>query len=189
MVTQSFARLPRERLDEVLNELAGRGDWYDIACEVDQDFHLVCVREHELDWLSGRVRALGGLPLYAMRPPLHSAAFAGLRRKAAEEIFGELVFAEPKLPVIADADGAVVESAEGVRAMVLDGFVRPVRWTAVVATLKRLGVSTVCVAGPDGLFGRVAATTSNFEVIAANPRLALTPRRGRGVAAPAASMS
>jgi [acyl-carrier-protein] S-malonyltransferase len=184
VVTHSFARTPAEKLAEVLAELADRGEWYDVSCEVDHDFHLVSVRERSLDWLLGRVRAAGGLPLYGMRPPMHSAAFAGLRRRVEQEVLSELDFAAPRLPVVADSDGFVLDSADGMRASLLDGFVRRVRWPEVVATLRRLGVATVCVAGPDSLFGRVGVTTGNFTVIAADPRLALTPRR-RGVVAPA----
>jgi [acyl-carrier-protein] S-malonyltransferase len=175
VVTHSFVRTPRERLDEILADLDGRGEWHDISCYIDDDFHMVSLRE--------RNRSAGGLPLYTMRPPMHSSAFGALRRKAEDEVLGGLAFADPRLPIVADQDGTVIRSGEGVRAMLLDSFVRPLRWPDVVASLLRLGVGTVCVAGPDSLFGRVAATTSNFEVVAANPRLALLPRR-RGAAQP-----
>jgi [acyl-carrier-protein] S-malonyltransferase len=184
VVTHSFARTPADRLAEVLAELAARGEWYDISCQVDHDFHLVSVRERALDWLQDRVRALGGLPLYTMRPPMHSALFTGLRRKVEDEILAELDFAPPRLPVVSDSDGSVLESADGVRTLLLDSFVRPVRWPEAVATLRRTGMDTVCVAGPDSLFGRVGVTTGSFAVVSASPRLALTPRR-RGAVTPA----
>jgi [acyl-carrier-protein] S-malonyltransferase len=73
-----------------------------------------------------------------------------------------------------------------VRTMLLDGFVRPVQWPAVVATMSRLGVRTVYVAGQDSMFGRVGCTTRNFEVVAVNPKLAMRPRpRNRATAAAA----
>ncbi|MFC0527345.1 ACP S-malonyltransferase [Phytohabitans kaempferiae] len=181
VVTHSFIRTPEAGLGEVLAELDGRGEWYDISCYLDHDFFMVSLREKNLEWLEREIRGLGGLSLYTMRPPMHSGAFDALRRKAEREVIGELPFADPKLPVVADQDGAVLHTAEAVRTMLLESFVRPLRWPDVVATLKRLGVGTVCVAGPDSLFGRVGCTTANFEVIAANPRLALQPRR-RGAA-------
>lgn len=177
VVTQSFARTPAEQLGEVLAELAARGEWYDISCHVDHDFHMVSLRERNLEWLQAKVRALGGFPLYTMRPPMHSGAFGALRRKAEDEVLGDLAFADPVLPLLSDHDGTVVRTGAGVREVLLDGFTKPLRWPAVVASLAGLGVGTVCVSGPDSLFGRVACTKDNFEVLAATPRLALMPRR------------
>lgn len=178
VVTQSFVRTPAERLREILAEMDERGEWYDISCHIDHDFYLLSLHEAGLERLERRVRAIGGLPLYTMRPPMHSAAFDGLRRKAESEVFAELVFADPAVPVVADQDGSVLRTGEGIRTMLLDSFVRPLRWPDVVATLRRLGVGRVCVAGPDSLFGRVGVTTRNFEVLAVDPRLAMRPRRG-----------
>jgi malonyl CoA-acyl carrier protein transacylase len=181
VVTHSFVRTPGERLAELLAELEGRGGWYDISCYIDHDFYMVSLREKHLDWLQRNIRRVGGLSLYTMRPPMHSAAFGALRRKAEDEVLGALTFADPALPVVADQDGRLVRTGEGVRQMLLDSFVRPMRWPAVVAALREMGVGTLCVAGPDSLFGRVPATTGSFEVLAVNPRFALQPRR-RGAA-------
>ncbi|WP_329281784.1 ACP S-malonyltransferase [Streptomyces sp. NBC_01451] len=177
VVTHSFARVPETRVRELVDELAGRGGWSEISCFIDRDLFMVSLRESELDWLQRSVRSLGGLSLYTMRPPMHASVFDGLRRKAAEEVIGELEFAAPLLPLLADQDGSVVEDGAGVRSMLLDSFVRPLRWPAVVGGLRELGVERVCVAGPDSLFGRVGCTTSAFEVVSATPWLAMQPRR------------
>lgn len=182
VVTHSFVRTPWQRISEVLDDLSGRGEWYDISCYIDHDFYMVSVREKNLEWLQKRVRGIGGLPLYTMRPPMHSDIFGALRRKAEDEILGGLPFADPELPVVADQDGALVRSGDGIRQMLLDSFVRPLRWPDVVASMKRLGVRRVCVSGPDTLFGRVGCTTGNFEVTTVNPRLAMQPRRRGAVA-------
>ncbi|PRY01752.1 ACP S-malonyltransferase [Allonocardiopsis opalescens] len=179
-VTLSFVRTPEPALAEILAEMDERGEWYDIACRIDEDFHMVTLREGGLERMQARLRAVGGLPLYSMRPPLHSAAFAGLRRRAEEEVFADFHFADPKLPVVSDHDGSVLTSAEQVRTLLLDGIVRALRWPEVVAAFKEAGVTRVCVAGPDSLFGRVGITTANFDVVAANPRLAMQPRRRTG---------
>ena len=176
MVTHSFVRTPRERLCEVLAELDDRGEWYDISCYVDEDFYMLTLREGSLEWLQRRLRAIGGLSLYTMRPPMHSSAFGPLRRKAEDEVIGPLLVDDPKLLVIADQDGALIDSAEGIRAMLLNGIVQALRWPEVVAAMKRLDVSKVYVCGQDSLFGRVPATTRNFEVVTVNPRLAMLPR-------------
>lgn len=176
VVTLSFVRVPEDELAPVLAEMDDRGAWYDISCHLDHDFFMVSLREGELDAFQRRLRSLGGLPLYTMRPPMHSAAFGALRRTVEEEVLPRYRFADPRLPVVADQDGTVVDTAEGMRTLLLDGIVRPVRWPDVVRTLRGLGVGRVCVAGPDGLFGRVGCTVNTFDVLAADPRAALRPR-------------
>ncbi|MBP2327108.1 [acyl-carrier-protein] S-malonyltransferase [Kibdelosporangium banguiense] len=177
VVTHSFVRTPELRLAEVLADLTDLGEWHDISCYVDDDFFMVSLRERNLDWLKRRIRGIGGLSLYTMRPPLHCRAFEALRRKAEDEVIGGLRFEAPLLPMIADQDGSVLRTGEEVRTMLLDSVTKPMRWVDVVRTLEQLSVGKVCVAGQDSLFGRVRCTTSRFEVIAASPRLALQPRR------------
>jgi [acyl-carrier-protein] S-malonyltransferase len=181
IVVLSFVRTPEEKLGEILAELDEQGEWHDISCYVDEGFYMLSLRESRVEWMQQRLRAIGGMPLYTMRPPLHSGAFAGLRDKAEREVLSTLHFTDPKLPVVADQDGALLTTAEQVRTMLLDSIVRPLRWPDAVAGLKRLGVERVCVAGPDSLFGRVPCTTGNFEVVPANPRLAMIPRRRSSV--------
>ncbi|MET7764487.1 acyltransferase domain-containing protein [Streptomyces sp. NPDC005393] len=176
-VTLSFVRTPEVRLAEILAELDAEGEWHDISCYVDEGFAMVSLPEARVEWMENRLRAVGGMPLYTMRPPLHAAAFAGLRDKAEREVLSTFDFADPRLPVVADQDGRLLRTAEDLRTMLLDSIVRPLDWPRVVDALKRFGAKRLCVAGPDSLFGRVPCTTSNFEVIAAHPRRAMTPRR------------
>ena len=63
------------------------------------------------------------------------------------------------------------------RTLLLYCIVKPMRWPDVVHTLADNGVRKLWVAGPDTLFGRVRVTTSRFEVVTVNPRMALQPRR------------
>nr|WTB28336.1 ACP S-malonyltransferase [Streptomyces sp. NBC_00830]WTB35746.1 ACP S-malonyltransferase [Streptomyces sp. NBC_00830] len=177
VVTHSFVRIDADTLATITGELADRGEWSDLACHIDTDLFMLSLREHNLDWLQRRIRTAGGLSLYTMRPPLHSPAFDGLRRTAAEQVLDRLDFADPTLPVIADQDGTVLHRGDEIRTLLLDSIVQPLRWPTVVDSLRRLGVARVCVAGPDSLFGRVRVTTDAFQVIAANPLAALRPRR------------
>ncbi|TNM34618.1 ACP S-malonyltransferase [Streptomyces sedi] len=176
VVTHSFVRTPTERLTEILAEMDARGWWHDMACYVDDDMHMVSVREHALDWFKERIRNAGGLSLYTMRPPLHSGAFGPLRRRAEDEVFAGLTFADPRTPVVSDHDGTVLRTGDEVRTLLLDGIVRPLRWPLVVDALRENGVGTVHVAGPDNLFGRVRRTTAHFDVVRLTPRMALRPR-------------
>ncbi len=182
LVTQSFLRTPEERLTEVLCELDERGAWYDISCYIDHDFYMLSLREEELDWLNRRLRALGGIPVYSMRPPMHSSAFTPLRDRVEKEIFSQLTFTDLKMPVITDQDGSVVHTGTELQKMLLDGFVRPVRWPDVVSTLQRVGVGKLYISGRDHLFRRVECTTRNFEVVPVSPETALQPRRRNVVA-------
>ena len=170
VVTQSIARTSWAALQEILHDMTEKNEWHDISCHIDDDFFMVSMRASSLEAFRKDVRAAGGLPLYAMRPPMHSAAFGPLRRKAEDEVFADFWFADPRLPIIADSDGSVVRTADGVRAMLLDSFVRAVRWPQTVQAMKGLGVAKVYIAGPDSLFGRVRCTTQNFEVVSINPK-------------------
>ncbi|MFI7177604.1 ACP S-malonyltransferase [Streptomyces spororaveus] len=165
VVTHSFVRTPQERLDEILAGFDDRGAWYDISGRLDAGFHMVSVQEKELEGLKAGISAAGGYSMYSMRPPVHAAAFSALRRKAEEEVFAAYELADPALPVVADQDGTVVRDAAGMRTMMLDTFDRPIHWPSVVASLKGLGVGTVCVSGPDNLFHRLDLTKDSFEVV------------------------
>lgn len=190
VVTQSIARLPADRLAGVLAELSEAGGWYEIACYVDEDFHLVSVTEDRLEQLLARARALGGLPLSTMRPPMHSTAFAPLREAVAAEVFAGLTLVDPRLPLVDDHDGSLVTTADGVRELLLDAITRPVRWPQAVRTMREHGIGTAAVSGPDALWGRVPVTTDTFRTVPLTPQLALRPRRRSTVtrqAAPQAS--
>lgn len=177
LVTQSIVRVAPDELAALRAELDERGEWHDLSCHVDEDFVMLTLREQMLDWLQERVRAVGGMSLYTMKPPMHSYLFADLRDRVAETIFAGLRWSDPALPVIADQDGSVLTTGEQVRDMLLAGFVRPVRWPAVVSALRDLGVGGLHVAGQDGLFTRVAVTTRNFQVVPVTPRSAMQPLR------------
>jgi [acyl-carrier-protein] S-malonyltransferase len=181
VVTQSLARLPGPVLAEILADLGQAGHWHDVAGYVDTDFHLVSVLQESLELLQQRVRAVGGLPLYTMRQPLHSALFAPLREVVEAEVFTGVRFADPRISVVGDHDGRLLASAEQVRTLLLDAIVRPVRWLEVVSTLSSRGVSRLWVAGTDGLWSRVNATVEAFTVVPVTPQLALRPRPAAAV--------
>ncbi|WP_328663507.1 ACP S-malonyltransferase [Streptomyces sp. NBC_00328] len=177
VATQSFARTPAAVLEEILAELTAQGEEFEVTCVVDEDFRMLTLRADRLEWLQQRLRAVGGLPLYVMRPPMHASAFTALRAKADEEVMASLTFRDPTLPVVSDQDGTLLTTGEQIRDLLLDCCTRPVAWPTALGSLRRLGVGTLCVAGQDALFGRVGAATENFTVVPANPRLALRPRR------------
>uniref|UniRef100_X5IYZ3 [acyl-carrier-protein] S-malonyltransferase n=1 Tax=Streptomyces sp. MJ635-86F5 TaxID=1321967 RepID=X5IYZ3_9ACTN len=182
VVTQSVARTSPEKIRAVLAELAEKGEWAEVACRVDDDFFMVSVRERNVEGLQHRLRAEGSLPLYVMRPPMHSPAFAPLRERVESDVFGGVAFTDPAIPVVSDHDGTVLTTGDGIRTLLLDATVRQVHWPEVVATLRRLGVGKAVVAGQDALWGRVGCVTGNFEVVPVKPTTALRPRRRAAVA-------
>jgi [acyl-carrier-protein] S-malonyltransferase len=173
VVTQSVARTPGPTLRGILDAMTERHEWHDISCHIDQDFFMVSMRAASLDRFLREVRAAGGFPLYAMRPPMHSSVFGPLRRKVEDEVLGDFPLSDPCLPIVTDQDGSVVVTAEGVRAMLLDGFVRPVRWPEAVQSMKDLGITKIYISGPDSLFGRVPCTTNSFDVISINSKMSI----------------
>ncbi|MDT0615645.1 ACP S-malonyltransferase [Streptomyces sp. DSM 40712] len=177
VLTQSFARTPPEALAEIRAELDELGEWHEISCELDTDFVMLSLRAERLRWLQQRIRAAGGLPLYTVDPPAHCRAFGPLRDRVEAELFPQLTFTDPTVPVVADQDGSVRTTADGVRTMLLDGFVRTVRWPTVVRALAERGVRELHVCGPDSLFGRVPVVRDTFRVIPVEPRTVLNPRR------------
>jgi [acyl-carrier-protein] S-malonyltransferase len=112
-----------------------------------------------------------------MRPPVHAPAFAGLRRTVEREVLSGLTVRAPRLPLVADQDGSVLDSAEGVRGMLLDTFDRPVDWRAVVHTLTGLGVTRLLFSGADNLFRRLDRTKRAFDVRSLTPKSAVAARR------------
>ncbi|MGV9643433.1 ACP S-malonyltransferase [Streptomyces sp. NPDC003514] len=183
VVTQSFARTPEPRLTEILRELDEAGEWYEIACHVDDDFWMLSVREHRLDWLRTALRSRGGLPMYTMRPPMHASVFAPLRDTIERELVDRLDLRDPRLPIVSDHDGTVVGTAAQVRRLLLDGVVRTVRWPAAMSTLAGHGVERLVVSGPDGLWGRVDGVRKAFDVVPLSPAIALRPRPRRAAVA------
>jgi [acyl-carrier-protein] S-malonyltransferase len=177
VVTQSIARTPEPALREILADMAARNEWHDVSCLIDEDFFMVSMRKPSLERFTGAVRAAGGLPLFTMQPPMHSSAFGLLRQKVAEDVLGDFQFADPRLPIVADQDGAIIRTAADVKSMLLDSIVRPVHWPDTLRSIQRLGIGKIYIAGPDALFGRVRCATDNFDIVTVNQRMALRPKR------------
>ncbi|MFF4017288.1 ACP S-malonyltransferase [Streptomyces sp. NPDC001843] len=175
VVTQSFVRAPQGPLAELFADMDARGAWHEVACRLDEGFLMVSVHEGELERFQQDLRSIGAMPLYVMRPPMHSSLFTGLRELAAREVVDALPLRDPDLPVLADQDGTELTTADGLRHMLLDHFVRPVDWPATLDALRARGVERLLVAGPDALFGRVRSATSRFEVVPLSPDRAARP--------------
>lgn len=178
VVTHSFTRVPARPLAEILAELTERGAWHEISAYLDDGFHMVSLPRAEAGWFTDRIREVGGYSLYTVWPPVHAGIFAPLRARIEEELIPRMSFAAPRLPVLSDQDGSLVDTAEGMRALLLDGVVRPIRWPGVVAALEGAGVAEVHVPGPENLFARLKSMTRTFTVTAVTPKAAAKPVHG-----------
>ncbi|GCB44642.1 ACP S-malonyltransferase [Streptomyces sp. NL15-2K] len=173
VVTHSFVRVPAERLDALLAGL----EWHDISGRLDADFHMVTLREAELDGFKAAISEAGGYSLYTMRPPAHAPAFIGIRAQM-EQVYAGYALSAPRLPIVSYQDGAVLTDPQELRAGLLDGFVRPIRWADTVRSLRELGVDRLWVTGPDTMFSRLRTTTENFDIELCDlRRILLRPRR------------
>lgn len=81
-----------------------------------------------------------------------------LMMDASQEMDGllaETEFSEPELPMISGTDGSLLEGADEIRDALRSQMLSPVRWTAVVARLARLGVEEMVEAGDGGTLVRM----------------------------------
>lgn len=106
-----------------------------------------------------RVGALGGrtTPLFGSAP-FHSP----LMEKAAQELKPELErcsYRNPRYPVLANVSGLPYQGAEQVVRNLLLHMVRPVQWQAIMAYLRRAGVTLVVEMGAKNLLCNLVQET------------------------------
>ncbi|MEU9603347.1 ACP S-malonyltransferase [Streptomyces sp. NPDC048057] len=166
LVTRFFFRTPSEALRGVLRKREERGQWFDMSCFFGDGFYAITLAASDVMDFDKAVLAAGGVPLYSIRPAIHCRAFGELREHMAG-VLHDFTFRPACVPVVSDHDGSVVQDAEAVRKLVLDGYVKPVDWRKVVATLRRRGVRKVWVPGPSNVFDRLART--HFDVVTVAP--------------------
>jgi [acyl-carrier-protein] S-malonyltransferase len=104
--------------------------------------------EEAVEGLSGRkvrLRVAGAF---------HSPLMAGAARKM-DALLEAVEFRDPEIPVVGATDGALLETADEVRAALRNQMLSPVRWVAVVDKLLELGVREIFEAGEDGTLTRM----------------------------------
>lgn len=175
VVTHSFLRVSDEQLTGLLNELEADEEFHEISGSLGDGFHMLSLRESRLNWLTGRITAIGGYSMYTMRPPAHARPFTGLRAMVEREVIDRIDVTDPTVAIVSDQDGRVIESADGVRTALLDSFDHPLDWPAVVATLRTLEVGRIVVSGADVLLRRLRVSTDAFAVESITPRTAVSP--------------
>ncbi|QIS14235.1 ACP S-malonyltransferase [Nocardia arthritidis] len=162
-VTHCFVRVPEDGWRQALAELTAAGKWSELSAIVDEGFYFISVREPDLPWLVDRVRAAGGYSMGTMRPAVHARSFTELRHRMSA-VLADFELSAPRLPVLADQDGATVETTAAAYTMLLDGFDQPINWPKVVGALAEQDVRSLYFLGPDKLFHRVDCVRRAFDV-------------------------
>ena len=110
----------------------------------------------------------------AAHSPLMAEAAEGMRR-----VLADVTFRDPSIPLIANADGRPITTAEGARAELVEHLTAGVDWVAAVERMTAAGVDTFIEVGPGrvltGLIKRIApdATTIPLDDPSSPDRLAV----------------
>jgi [acyl-carrier-protein] S-malonyltransferase len=101
----------------------------------------------------------------------HSEAMVPVREKMAERM-ADVTFSDPTIPIVSNASGQIVTTADGIREALLAQIASPVRWVDCVETLAGEGVDTYLELGPGRtLIGLVRQIKDDQDVTAAdNPK-------------------
>jgi [acyl-carrier-protein] S-malonyltransferase len=114
--------------------------------------------------------------------PVSVAAHSPLMAEAAtamREVLGDVAFADPTVPLIANADAHLLETGEACRAELVDHLTTGVDWVRAVETMAAAGVDTFIEVGPGkvltNLIKRIApdATALALDEAGAPGRLAV----------------
>lgn len=107
----------------------------------------------------------------AVELPVSVAAHSPLMADAAEgmaRVLGDVPFADPRVPLIANADAHVITTGAAARAELVEHLTRGVDWVAAVRSMNERGVSTFIEIGPGrvltGLVKRIAPDATAIAV-------------------------
>lgn len=98
----------------------------------------------------------------------HSEAMVPVRERMADRM-AEVSFSDPAVPIVSNATGELVTTADGIREALLAQISNPVRWVDCVNTLADEGVDTYLELGPGKvLIGLVRQIREGMDITAAD---------------------
>lgn len=111
-----------------------------------------------------RARKVVMLPVsVAAHSPLMADAAAGMR-----QVLASVPFADPRPPLLANADAATIETGDAARDELVDHLTAGVDWVAIVERMAASGVDTFLEVGPGrvltGLIKRIAPGAAAIQV-------------------------
>lgn len=105
------------------------------------------------------------------RLPISIASHSALMDPAAaalNELFDDLVFGEPSMPIVANSTGQPLNTSDEIREELRHHVVRGVNWTATIQTMVGAGISTFVEIGPGtvlaGLNRRIDKSTTTVSL-------------------------
>ncbi len=96
--------------------------------------------------------------LLAVSAPFHCALMEPAAKKL-EALFAEKTFAEPKIPVYMNVDGAVCPGAAAIPGLLVKQAMSPVRWVQTLKNMRADGFDTFIECGPGRTLSGLAAKT------------------------------
>jgi [acyl-carrier-protein] S-malonyltransferase len=103
--------------------------------------------------------------------PVSVAAHSSLMTEAAASmtrVLGPIAFAEPSIPLLANADATPITTAAGARGELIEHLTRGVDWVAAVGRMTADGVTTFVEVGPGkvltGLIKRISPDANSIAV-------------------------
>jgi [acyl-carrier-protein] S-malonyltransferase len=112
------------------------------------------------------------------RLPISIASHSALMDPAAATLnglFDDLVFNEPKMPIVANSTGQPLNSAAEIREELRYHVVRGVNWTATVQTMVNSGISTFVEIGPGTVLAGLNRRIDKSAATVTLKDLGLTP--------------
>lgn len=185
--------LPEEHLAELLGRASGAGV-LTVANRNAPGQIVVSGERPAIEAAAAVARELGARRAVVL--PVSVAAHSPLMAEAAEgmrAVLRDVAIADPRPPLLANADGHPLETADAARAELVEHLTRGVDWVRTIERLVAAGVDTFVEVGPGrvltGLVKRIApeATVLSTDDPAAPGGLAVPDLRPRLLAAPPAA--
>ena len=152
--------LPDNRLDDLVAAGAAHGT-FGVANRNSPGQVVVSGARPAVEAAAAAAKGLGAkravvLPVsVAAHSPLMAEAAAGMRA-----VLADVPFRDPVIPLLANADAALLTTAEACRAELVDHLMTGVDWIAAVAAMTAAGVTSFVEVGPgrvlSGLIRRIA---------------------------------
>jgi [acyl-carrier-protein] S-malonyltransferase len=158
--------LPDDRLDDLVAAGAGEGV-LTVANRNSPGQVVISGQRAAVEAAAGAAKGLGARMVRVL--PVSVAAHSPLMAEAADgmrEALAPITFRDPRAPLLANADAAVLTSGEACRGELIEHLTRGVDWVAAIQHMRRAGVRTYVEVGPGKvLAGLVKRTDSEASVI------------------------
>lgn len=162
-----FYRVDGRAVSEIIDELRAEGRWLELAADLGLGVYGISADRTTLELVRQRVQDRGGAAIYTMNRPQHCRMLTGLRDHLAATVYATAPFHPPKVPVVSDVDGGIVDTPAALRETLLLGWTEPVVTDVAVAALTAHRIERIYLVGPHTMFPRLLG--DRFEVVQISP--------------------